>query len=187
MKNYQSQHVAPRRAKCENTDDHSGYITFVLHHNKQSYVCQSFHLFTVEAYFRRLRYKAEQAEWQGDKKEQEHFIEVYRSSEMTLSKKLTGVKGKKSDDSLPKYMIRVLRSSSGETLDASHLEYGTEQNLGLHGLVNSAATARITRKEMVHLVDGWGEGYIDHGFCPYAVILPADTGHSVIISGRTSG
>ena len=77
----------------------------------------------MEAYFQRLRYKAEQAEWQGDTKEQTHFIEVYRSSETTLSKKLTGVKGKNSDDSLPKYMIRVLRSSSGETLDASHLEY----------------------------------------------------------------
>ena len=37
--------------------------------------------------------------------------------------------------------------------------------LRLTWLVNSAATARITRKEMVHLVDGWGEGYIDHGFC----------------------
>ena len=166
MKNYRSQHIAPGRAKCENTDDHSGYITFVLHHNKQSYVCQSFHLFTVEAYFRRLTYKAEQAERQGDTKEQAHYIEVYRTSETTLSKKLTGVKGKKSDDSLPKYMIRVLWSSSGEVLDTSHLEYGTEQNLGLHGLVNSAATARITRKEMVHLVDRWGECYIDHGFCP---------------------
>ena len=80
MKTYRGQHVAPGQAKCENTDDHSGYITYVLHHNKQSYICQSFHLFTVEAYFRRLKYKAEQAEWQGDKKEQEHFTEVYRSS-----------------------------------------------------------------------------------------------------------
>ena len=52
MKTYRSQHIAPGRAKCENTDDHSGYITFVLQHNKQSYICQSFHLFTVEAYFR---------------------------------------------------------------------------------------------------------------------------------------
>ena len=52
MKIYRRQHVAPGRAKCENTDDHSGYITFVLQHNKQSYVCQSFHLYMVEAYFR---------------------------------------------------------------------------------------------------------------------------------------
>ena len=62
-------------------------------------------------------------------------------------------------------MIWVLWSSSGDILDASHLEYGTEQNLGLHGLVNANATTRITRKEMVHLHDGWGDGYIDHGFC----------------------
>ena len=32
--------------------------------------------------------------------------------------------------------------------------------------MNANATARITRKEMVHLLDGWGEGSIDHGFCP---------------------
>ena len=45
----------------------------------------------VEAYFRRLKYKVEQAEWQGDIKERDHFNEVYSSSETTLSKKLTGV------------------------------------------------------------------------------------------------
>ena len=53
MKNYRAQHVSPpRRAACENTDDHSGDIAFVQRENKQSYICQSFHLFSVDAYFR---------------------------------------------------------------------------------------------------------------------------------------
>ena len=95
-----------------------------------------------------------------------HLMEVYNASQMTLSKKLARFKGKTSDSSLAKYLIWVLRSSSRDILDASHLEYGAEQNLGLHGLVNAVATTRITRKEMQHLHDGWGEGYIDHGFCP---------------------
>ena len=53
----------------------------------------------MEAYFRRLKYKAEQAERQGDIKDWDHFNEVYGSSETTLSKKLTGVKGKTLEDS----------------------------------------------------------------------------------------
>ena len=162
MKNYRSQHVTSGRAGCENTDDHSGYIPFVIHNNKQSYICQSFHLLMVDAYFRRLKHKMEQT----TNEDRTHLTEVYNESQRTLSKKLTGVKGKTSDSSLAKYLIRVLRSSSGDILDASHLEFGMEQNLGLHGLVNAIATTCITQKEKLLLHNGWGEGYIEHGFCP---------------------
>ena len=99
-------------------------------------------------------------------KEREHLTEVYNESQRTLSKKLAGVKGKTSDNSLAKYLIWVLRSSSRDILDAAHLKFGTEQNLGLHGLVNAIATTRITQKEKLYLHNGWGEGYIEHGFCP---------------------
>ena len=162
MKTYRSQHVAPGRAGCENMDDHSGYIAFIQRNNRQSYICESFHLLTVDSYFRRIKHKMEQ----GTDAEKKHFTEVYNKSQKTLSKKLAGIKGKTSDSSLAKYLIRVLRSSSGDILDPSHLEFGTEQNLGLHGLVNTIATTHITWKEMQHLHDGWGEGYIEHGFCP---------------------
>ena len=84
MKNYRSQHVAPGRAGCENTDDHSGYIPFVQRNNKQSYICQSFHLLTVDAYFWRLKYKMEQV----TDEDRRHLTEVYNESQKTLSKKL---------------------------------------------------------------------------------------------------
>ena len=162
MKIYRSQHVSSTRAVCENTDDHSAYVDYVLRNNKQSYICQSFHLFSVDAYFRRVKYKMEQATGM----EKTRLQEVYNSSQTTLAKKLTGCKGRTSDSSLARYVIRVLKSSDGDILDASHLQYGSEQNLGLHGLVSAVATTRVTRTKMKMFHDGWGEGHIEHGFCP---------------------
>ena len=163
MKNYRAAgFVSARQAACENTDDHSAYIDYVLRNNKQSYICQSFHLFSVDAYFRRVKYKIGQATG----KEKDWLQEVYNSAQMTLSKKLAGIKGRTSDNTLARYLIRVLKSTDGEILDTSHLQYGAEQNLGLHGLVSPVATARVTwsKKKIFH--DSWGDGHIEHGFCP---------------------
>ena len=162
MKNYRSQNVSPRQAACENTDDHSAYIDYVLAHNKQSFICQSFHLFSIDAFFWRVWYKIGQA----TSAEKGRFQEVYKSAQTTLAKKVVGCKGRTSDNYLAKYVIRVLKSSDGTILDASHLELGAEQNLGLHGLVSAVATARVTqnKKKMFH--DRWGDGHIEHGFCP---------------------
>ena len=85
---------------------------------------------------------------------------------MTLAKNLSGCKGRASDSYLAKYIIWVLKASDGTILDASHLEFGGEHNLGLHGLVSHIATAWITRNKKKHFYDGWGEGHIEHGFCP---------------------
>ena len=60
MKNYRALgRVSARQAGCDNFDDHSGYVDYVLEHNKQSFICQPFHLFTVDGFFRRLRHKIE--------------------------------------------------------------------------------------------------------------------------------
>ena len=110
MKNYRSRgSVSARQAACENFDDHSAYVEYVLTHNKQSFVCQSFHLFTVDAFFRRVRYKISLAT--GDEKVR--LQEVYSSSQTTLAKKLPGCKGRASDSYLAKYVIRVLKASNG--------------------------------------------------------------------------
>ena len=163
MKNYQAAgFVTARQAASENTDDHSAYIDYVLKNNKQSYICQSFHLFSVDAYFRLVKYKIGQATG----REKNRLQEVYNSAQTTLSKKLAGIKGRTSDNTLARYVIRVLKSSDGEILDASHLQYGAEQNLGLHGLVSAVATARACRSKKKIFHDGWGDGHIEHGFCP---------------------
>ena len=163
MKDYRAKGlVTARQAACENFDDHSAYVQYVLDNNKQSFVCQSFHLFTVDAFFRRVRYKISQAEGE----EKSRLQEVFSSSQTTLAKKLPGCKGRASDSYLAKYVIRVLKASDGTVLDASHLEFGGEHNLGLHGLVSPVSTARITRNKKKHFHDGWGDGHIEHGFCP---------------------
>ena len=163
MKNYRAAgHITARQAACENTDDHSAYIDYVLRNNKQSYICQSYHLFSVDAYFRRVKYKIQQATGA----EKAWLQEVYNSAQTTLNKKLAGIKGRTSDKTLARYLIRVLKSSDGEILDASHLQYGAKQNLGLHGLVSAVATARVTRSKKKIFHNGWGDGHIEHRFCP---------------------
>ena len=116
----------------------------------------------MDAYFWRVKYKMEQATGA----EKTRLQEVYNSAQTTLSKKLAGLKGRTSDNSLARYVIRVLKSSDRTILDASHLEFGSKQNLGLHGLVSDVATARITRNKKRMFHDGWGDGHIEHGFCP---------------------
>ena len=98
--------------------------------------------------------------------EKARLEEVYSSSQTTLAKKLPGCKGRASDSYLAKYVIRVLQASDGTVLDASHLEFGGEHNLGLHGLVSQISTARVTRNKKKHFFDSWGDGHIEHGFCP---------------------
>ena len=155
--------ITARQAGCENFDDHSNYVKYVLENNKQSYVCRSSHLYTVDEFFQRLRYKISKSTGA----EKKRWEEVCSSSQTTLSKKLPGCKGRASDSYLAKYVIRVLRSSDGVALDASHLEFGGEHNLGLHGLVSHLSTARITRNKKKHFPDWWGDGHIEHGFCPF--------------------
>ena len=164
LKDFRSKgYVTARQAGCENFDDHSAYVQYVLDNNKQSFVCQSLHLLTVDAFFRRVQYKISQTT--GDEKTR--LEEVFSSSQTTLAKKLPGCKGRASDSYLAKFVIRVLKASDGTILDASHLEFGGEHNLGLHGLVSHISTARITRNKKRHFPDGWGDGHIEHGFCPF--------------------
>ena len=154
--------VSSRQLGCDNFDDHSAYVKYVLDNNKQSFVCQPNHLFTIDGFFQRIQYKISQAT--GNEKVR--LQEVFSSSQTTLAKKLPGCKGRASDSYLAKYVIRVLKSSDGVILDASHLQFGGEHNLGLHGLVSHISTARITRNKKKHFPDGWGDGHIEHGFCP---------------------
>ena len=164
LKDYRSRgSVSARQAACENYDDHSAYVQYVVDHNKQSFVCQPHHLFTVDGFFRRIRQKMSNA----DDARKARLEEVYSSSQTTLSKRLPGCKGRASDSYLAKYVIRVLQASDGTVLDASHLEFGGEHNLGLHGLVSQISTARVTRNKKKHFFDGWGDGHIEHGFCPF--------------------
>ena len=172
MKAYRSQNVHPDRAGCENNDDHSAYLDFVRKNNKQSYICENRHLLRLDEYFTRVQHKIETSTG-GEKKDyQEAFTKVQR----TLGKKVAGIKGRTSDAALAQYLIRVLRSTGGTIIDASHIEWRSEQNLGLHGLLNAEATTRVTRGEKVFLYDGsWGDGHIEHGFCP--LCLYASGGH----------
>ena len=98
LKTYRSKGlVTARQAGCENFDDHSAYVRYVLENNKQSYVCRSSHLYTVDDFFRRILYKISKS----TRPEKSRLEEVFSSSQTTLSKKLPGCKGRASTAILP--------------------------------------------------------------------------------------
>ena len=55
----------------------------------------------------------------------------------------------------------------GNTIASDHLEYGKEQNIGLHDVVSLAAMARVTATE-TYIVDGVPTTIkADYAYCPF--------------------
>ena len=43
------------------------------------------------------------------------------------------------------YVMKVLRSIEGETIDAKHPDYGWEQNIGLYDIVSPTSMRKVER------------------------------------------
>ena len=64
------------------------------------------------------------------------------------------------------YVIKVLRSMEGETIDAKHPDYGQDQNIGLYDIVSPASMRKVERSGQMTV---WGKvvkGNVDYGYCP---------------------
>ena len=71
------------------------------------------------------------------------------------------------EQSSPRFVVRVLMDCFDEQIDCNHEKYGKEQNMGLHDVISPAATARLTVKEMYD-VDGFPTKVkVDVAFCPF--------------------
>ena len=56
---------------------------------------------------------------------------------------------------------------SGNPINCDHPEYGKEQNIGLHDVINPAAMVRVMAQE-THIVDGIPTTIkADHAYCPF--------------------
>ena len=66
----------------------------------------------------------------------------------------------------PALVVRVLMDCEGNIIACDHLEYGKEQNIGLHNVVSPAAMARVTTTE-TYIVDGVPTTIkADYAYCP---------------------
>ena len=67
----------------------------------------------------------------------------------------------------PELAIRVLMDCEGNAIACDHLEYGKEQNIGLHDVVSPAAMARVTATE-TYIVDGIPTTIkTNYAYCPF--------------------
>ena len=71
------------------------------------------------------------------------------------------------DKCIPEFAVHVLMDCDGNLIDCDHQEYGKEQNIRLHNVVNPAAMARVTAWE-TYIVDGIPTTIkADNAFCPF--------------------
>ena len=71
------------------------------------------------------------------------------------------------DKCTPALVVRVLMDCEGNIIASDHLEYGKEQNIGLHNVVSLAAMARITTTE-TYVVDGVPTTIkAKYAYCPF--------------------
>ena len=64
------------------------------------------------------------------------------------------------------YVMKVLWSIEGETIDTKHPDYGQGQNIGLYDIVSPALMRKVERSGQITV---WGKsikGSIDSGYCP---------------------
>ena len=64
------------------------------------------------------------------------------------------------------YVIKVLRSVEGETIDAKHPDYGQDQNIGLYDTVSLASMRKVECSGQMTVRGKVVKGNVDYGYCP---------------------
>ena len=77
-----------------------------------------------------------------------------------------------------RYMMKVLRSIEGETIDAKHPDYGQDQNIGLYNIVSLASMKKVERSGQMTVQGKSIIGSIDYGYCP--LCLYASQNHQTL-------
>ena len=73
------------------------------------------------------------------------------------------------DKCTPELAVHVLMDCEGNAIACDHLEYGKEQNIGLHDVVSPVAMARVTATE-TYIVDGIPTMIrANYAYCPFCV------------------
>ena len=158
---YHNNHVPGLRG-APNTDDHSAYLAEVKKESL-SYPAKG-NLSTVWQFVKELEgCLAAEKRCQADK--------------TLLEKGMPGLpqenipEGGKRELIKACYVMKVLWSIEGETIDAKHPDYSWDQNIGLYDIVIPASMRKVERSGQVTV---WGKsikGSVDYGYCslcPYA-------------------
>ena len=64
------------------------------------------------------------------------------------------------------YVMKVLRSVEGETIDAKHPDYSRDQNIGLYDIVSLASMRKVERSGQMTVRGKNIRGNMDYRYCP---------------------
>ena len=65
-----------------------------------------------------------------------------------------------------RYVMKVLWSVEGETIDAKHPDYGQDQNIGLYDIVSPASMRKVEQSGQTTVRGKNIRGNMDYGYCP---------------------
>ena len=75
-------------------------------------------------------------------------------------------KGGKRELIKARYVMKVLRSIEGDTIDTKHPDYGWDQNIGLYDIVSPASMRKVERSGQITVRGKSIKGSVDYGYCP---------------------
>ena len=157
LQNYQKS-IPGALLETINGADHSGYLLkrFQKEDNYMSKKCgHKRNLMTVERLLTRIAKYADEP------------TKRLKEAQQVIKSTFPMVQGMHSGNKCTlEFAVRVLMDCEGNLIDCDHQEYGKEQNIGLHDVVNPAAMARVTVRE-TFIVDGIPTTIkADNAYCP---------------------
>ena len=136
---YHNNHV-PGLKSALNTDDHSAYLAEVKKES-WSYPAKG-NLCTVQQFIKEL-------EGCPDAEKRLLADKTLRDKGMPRIPQENAAKGGKWELIKAHYMMKVLRSVKGETIDTKHPDYGRDQNIGLYDIVSPASMRKVERSGQI--------------------------------------
>ena len=77
-----------------------------------------------------------------------------------------------------RYLLKVLQSIEGETIDTKHPNYSWDQNIGLYDIVSPASTRKVERSGQITVRGKSIKGSVDYRYC--TLCLYASQNHQTL-------
>ena len=153
---YRNDHI-PGLKSAPNTDDHSAYLAEVKKES-WSYPAKG-NLCTVQQFVKEL-------EGRLDAEKRLLADKTLQDKGMPRIPQENATKGGKRELIKARYMMKVLRSIEGETIDTKQPDYGRDQNIGLYDIVSPASMRKVERSGQITVRGKSIKGSVDNGYCP---------------------
>ena len=158
---YWNSHV-PGLQGALNTDDHSTYLAEV---KKESWS------YPAKGNLSTIRQFVKELEGCADPEKRKTADNTLRNKGMPGIPQENTIEAGKREMIKARYVMWVLRSVEGETIDAKHPDYGRDQNIGLYDIVSLASMRKVERSGQMTVRGKNIRGNMDYRYCslcPYA-------------------